>query len=199
MNFEDLQKSWQGQGTAPKITINADLLLKEVRRNFNQFRSTIFWRDFREIGVGAVMVVYFARYGIRNHDWSQFLLAAAGLWVCAFMLIDRLKQRRTQPSNQDPLKDCIQASLASVSHQIWLLKNVFWWYLLPLAGACFISMVRSDLHHGLTGSKLAFSLLYNVLFVGVINWGIYRLNQAAVGKSLRPRQQELEAMLASLE
>ena len=32
MNFDDLQKAWQSQDAAAKVTINADVLLKEVRR-----------------------------------------------------------------------------------------------------------------------------------------------------------------------
>ena len=33
MNLDDFQKSWQSQDAAPKISINADVLLNEVRRN----------------------------------------------------------------------------------------------------------------------------------------------------------------------
>ena len=33
MNFENLQKAWQSQNADAKVTINADVLLKEVRRS----------------------------------------------------------------------------------------------------------------------------------------------------------------------
>jgi len=53
MNFEELQKAWQCQHkhTSAKFTINAnaDVLLNEVRRNQQEFRATIFWRDVREV------------------------------------------------------------------------------------------------------------------------------------------------------
>jgi hypothetical protein len=44
MNFEDLQNAWQCQHASAKLNINAnaDVLLKEVRRNQQQFRATIF-------------------------------------------------------------------------------------------------------------------------------------------------------------
>jgi hypothetical protein len=33
MNFEALQKAWQSQDASAKMTIDADVLLKEVRHN----------------------------------------------------------------------------------------------------------------------------------------------------------------------
>lgn len=48
MNFEDLQKTWQSQNPGARVTINADLLLNEVRRNEQQFRAMIFRRDVRK-------------------------------------------------------------------------------------------------------------------------------------------------------
>ena len=41
MNFEDFQKSWQSQDPVKTISVNADVLLNEVRRNQQQFRTTI--------------------------------------------------------------------------------------------------------------------------------------------------------------
>ena len=76
MNFEEyfdkLQKAWQCQHPSAKLTINAnaDVLLKEVRRNQQQFRTTIFWRDVREVGASAVLAVVSLACGIRWHWWS---------------------------------------------------------------------------------------------------------------------------------
>jgi hypothetical protein len=38
----------------------------------------------------------------------------------------------------------------------------------------------------------------SALFVALVYWGIYRLNQYAVQKSLEPRRQGLETLLAGL-
>ena len=45
------------------MTINADVLLKEVRRNQQHFWLTIFWRDVREVGVAALLTLYFLHHG----------------------------------------------------------------------------------------------------------------------------------------
>ncbi len=66
MNFEDLQKSWQSQDAAKKISINVDVLLNEVRRNQQNFRRMIFLRDVREAGIAALLVPVFIYGGWEN-------------------------------------------------------------------------------------------------------------------------------------
>ena len=43
----------------------------------------------------------------------------------------RHKRKPSEPG--DPLLESVKESLTQVEHQIWLLRNVFWWYLLPFA------------------------------------------------------------------
>ena len=59
MNFEDLQKASQSQDASAKVTINAKVQLKEVRRNQQHFRAGLFWRDLR--GSSRSRVGEFAR------------------------------------------------------------------------------------------------------------------------------------------
>ena len=131
MNFEELQKKWQAQDAGAQVSLNADLLLKEVQRKQRQFRRTIFWRDVREIGVAAVLVPVFVHSGWKVH-WTLYLCALSCFVVGAFMLLDRRQQKKKTSDQNGSLKDCAATSLAEVSHQIWLLKNILWWYLLPI-------------------------------------------------------------------
>jgi hypothetical protein len=199
MSFEDLQKAWQSQDAGAQVTLNADLLLKEVRRKQQQFRATIFWRDAREVGVAALLAWLFLHWAMRDREWSLYLLSLACLVVGIFMLVDRWLQRQARPAANAPVQACIEASLVQVNHQIWLLKNVFWWYLLPLQvglGALIGSQVWHARHGGLA---ILLGLMGYTLFCGLVCWGVYHLNQCAVRKRLEPRRQELEALLASLK
>jgi hypothetical protein len=85
-----------------------------------------------------------------------------------------------------------------VSHQIWLLKNVFWWYLLPLqiGLAALIGSVAWQARAA--GLAVIMGLAAFALGCGLLGWGVYHLNQIAVRKSLEPRRQELETLLSSL-
>jgi hypothetical protein len=199
MNFEELQKAWQSQDPGAKVTIDTDVLLKEVRRNQHHFWMTIFWRDAREVGVAACLTVLFLFWGIRDRAWSLDLLALACLWVGIFMLVDRRLQRKKRPVTNDSLRSCIEASLIQVNHQIWLFKNVFWWYLLPLAAALGISIGASIWHTRQAGFSVMMGWGAFVLVGVLIYWGVYWLNQTAVRKSLDPRRQELETLLSSLQ
>jgi len=198
MSFEDLQRAWQAQDTEHPISIRPDLLLKEVRRNQRYFWITIFWRDVRELGVAILLTAYFAWDARAHHNWAHYLSALACAGVGAFMVVDRLLQRSVRPAPTDSLKQCIEASLAQVKHQIWLLRNVFWWYLLPLLVASVISIVHSHAHARNTDGAVI-GLALALLLTGWITRWVYRLNQAAVQKRLEPRREELEALLAALE
>lgn len=201
MNFEDLQKSWQAQDTAKQVSINADALLSQVRREQLAFRRTIFWRDVREVGVAALLVPVFIASGLRV-NWTLHLCAFGCFVVGAYFLIDRWRQRKKTPDLHDSLKDCAATALAEVSHQIWLLKNILWWYLLPIyvPMLVFFGCLGWDLP-GSVVAKLAvlLGMLCPMCFVTVLYAWIYWLNQRAVTKDLEPRRQELEKLLAGLE
>jgi hypothetical protein len=198
MNFEDLQKAWQSQDPSAQVTINADVLLKEVRRNQQNFRAGLFWRDLREVGVAAFLTWLFLHWAIRDRAWPLYLLALACFGVGSFMLADRWFQRKKQPAPSNSVRSCVEGSLVQVNHQIWLLRNVFWWYLLPIQvglGALICSVVWQLRHAGLA---VILGLMGYALVCGLLCWGVYKLNQYAVRKTLEPRRQELETLLSSL-
>lgn len=198
MNFEDFQKSWQNQNAGSKISINADLLLKEVRRNQQQLRTTILLRDLREVSAAFILTGIFIFFGLRQQNWTDYLIALACFGIGVYMVVDRRFQRRKRPDLHDSLKGCVETSLAEVSHQIWLLKNVFWWYLLPIAVTVLFSVFWSECHSAKPGPEIITDLSVSLGVVVLVNWIIYWVNQLAVRKYLEPRRQELESLLASL-
>lgn len=187
MNFEQLQQHWQQQEERAPAMVDASLVLQEVRRNQRSFETMIFWRDFREVAVAMVIAPYFA---LRGPDWTYHLMAAAAAGVGLYLLVDRLRQRKFRPSQSASLRTFVEQSLHEVRHQVWLLRNVLWWYLLPLTIPMLISMAVSadNFQQGLRGSVIACLLTFL----------IYRLNQSAVTKSLVPRVHELENLLAGI-
>ncbi len=198
MTFDELQKTWQKNTGSSRLTIDPDLLLREVKRNKKHFESTIFWRDFREVGVGFVLAVFFLYQGVKLNLWSLYIPALVCIFVGIFMVVDRAIQKGKLPKPNDPLVGCIKISLAQVKHQIWLLKNILWWYLLPFA----IGIALFWGHIGWQARDSRVGLIFiGGCFVGliIIYTGIYYLNQYAVRKGLMPRKQELEALLRNLD
>ena len=206
MTFNELQKNyWQKDVAASKLTIDSDMLIREVKRNKQAFESTIFWRDFREVAVSVIMVGVFLHgaFKARENMWiagALVFVAIMCLYVAAFFVIDRRLQRKKEARHTDPLLACIETSLTQVKHQIWLLKNVFWWYLLPFAFglAIFFTFTTWDLCKNLPVMRVLPMFGFVLLIVALIFWGVYQLNQYGVRKVLIPRKDELEAMLKSI-
>jgi hypothetical protein len=206
MTFNELQKNyWQKDAAASKLTIDSDMLIREVKRNKEAFESTIFWRDFREVAVSIFMagVFLYEAFASKDNIWvagSLVVLAIACLFVAAFFIVDRRLQRKNEIRHTDPLLACIESSLAQVTHQIWLLKNVFWWYLLPfIAGISLYVLIDSWQAFKVLPAKYVLAgCLLGMLFVTLVFGGVYWLNQYTVRKNLIPRKDELKGMLKNI-
>jgi hypothetical protein len=114
------------------------------------------------------------------------------------MLADRLRHPRRSPDPGEPLVQCVESSLAQVDHQIWLLRNIGWWYLLPLAvpALAFVLHVGWQTRKGGWGTALGTAMVGAV--VGLTLAWAYRMNQVAVRDNLEPRRRELQALLEGL-
>jgi hypothetical protein len=200
MNPDNLQRAWRSQSSPGRLTINAELLLKEVHRNHRFFGAIVFWRDVREVGVALLLVPAWIYLGTTFVlPWTWYLTVPAMIWVASFMLVDRMRHKRQSPEASDPLFQHVENSLAQVEHQIWLLRNVFWWYLLPLAlsVAAFFAQISWEVRGG--GWLAALVAVLAALAGGAAFAWVYRLNQDAVRSELIPRREELELLLSSLK
>jgi thiosulfate reductase cytochrome b subunit len=200
MNPDDFKEAWRRQTSQTRLLIDAELLLKEVRRNQRWFTATIFWRDVREVGTSLLMVPLWLYLGVKHSlPWTWYLTVPALLWVATYMLADRMRHKRQPTGPGEPLRQRVESSLAQIEHQIWPLRNVLWWYLLPLAFSmlAFIGQAAWQERAGGWWTAIAISLV--VTLVVIVFAGVYWLNQYTVRAELEPRRRELEALLMSLE
>jgi len=204
MDFDELQKTWQQVQDGSKLIIDTDVLTNEVKRNKKAFESFIFRRDALEVTAGIIVAVIFLFGAVKfRHNLllagSLIFMAAYGTYLAIFFPVDRALQRRKAPLQTGSLHDCINVSLTQINHQIWLLKNVFWWYLLPCAVPVTLYLIvvywYKASHDWVTIIMFSISILIVILTL----WWAYRLNQSAVKKHLIPRKEELEQLLASLK
>ncbi len=198
MLLDELQRTWQSQQDT-RIRVAPMLLLRELRRNQRSFKLTIFWRDFREVFVAAALAVFFSWDNFRVDGWPWLLLAGTCVWVGGFILIDRLWRRGRAASFGDTLLGCVEASLDAVEHQIWLLKNVLWWYLLPIAIGLLVVFVERTLSVADKNWIVWSTLGGSIAFCAIVFAGVYWINQYAVRTELEPRRQELLAVRESIK
>jgi len=185
-----------------RITIDPALLLSIVKRNKRDLESAVFRRDFREAAIAVILATIFFCFGLHG-GWPLFLLGVMCLFVAGYLVCDRMRQRRKRRDIHDTLRGTVESSLHQVTHQIWLLRNVFWWYLLPfsiglvaLIGSAYWDTIK-NYDPGYAPITLLFLGIYAASVV-LLYWGIYHLNQWAVRKELLPRKRELENLLKSL-
>ncbi|QEH38819.1 hypothetical protein OJF2_74290 [Aquisphaera giovannonii] len=199
MDTNDAKEAWHAQPSRPRLATDAGSVIEDVRRDQRAFAATIFWRDVREVGTCALMVPLWIVVGARSAmPWTWYLAVPAMLWVAGFMLADRLRHPRRPVDSSEPLRRHVERSLEEVEHQIWMLRNVFWWYLLPLALAmfAFVGQVAWRLPMGVWPAAL-FGLLASAILSGTLA-GVYWINQHAVRADLEPRRRKLDALRASL-
>lgn len=195
MNFDELQKEWREQDSQGQVVVDQEALLKLVQRNQRNFERTIFDRDFREIAVALALVPYWIWSGIKGDlPWTWYLVIPGVLWVAGYLFFDRRAQKVKQPKSESTLRASAVHALAQINHQIQLLKNVFWWYLFPISLPMLIFFV-----HVAWMAGDWWGLANKILFVGLLYWGVYELNQRAVRKDLTPRAKELHEFLDSLD
>ena len=73
-----------------------------------------------------------------SYTWAEAFLAldvvsdgAGDVVDCRLHAGGPLAAKQRPLEAGDPLSRRVESSLAQVEHQIWLLRNVLWWYLLP--------------------------------------------------------------------
>ncbi len=195
---DSYQQAWQTHESQARVTIDTDLLLQEVQRNQQHFFMQILRRDIIEMGVGLLLLLYWLYQGVTSSlPWTWYLTVPAILWIVGFFLVDRIRHPQTLSEPGEPLLKCVKNSLTQVEHQIWLLRNIFWWYLLPptlsiLAFFAHVAWLSSE------GWLDALSHAGNFVFLFALYYFIYWLNQRTVDSKLEPRRKELLTLLVSL-
>lgn len=198
MSPDDYQKAWQAESSQTRVTVNAGLLLEEVRRNEREFRATVSWGDFGVIGILLLLLPVWIYLGVTTASpWTWYLMVPALVWIIAFILGGRARQKPRRNAPGEPLVVCVIESLALVEHQIWSMRNIFWWYLLPMAVPLLIFVAHiswlkaRDWPDGLTAAS-------PLAVFAAISIFLYYMNRYLIRTQHEPRRQELLALLASL-
>jgi CubicO group peptidase (beta-lactamase class C family) len=206
MDPDKYQQAWQAQSSQTRVTIDASLLRQQVQRNQIDFRAMILRRDILEVGIGLLLLPYWFYQGLtKSQPWTWWLTVPAIIWMIGFFLVDRIRHPQKPSDPGEPLLKCVKTSLTQVDHQIWLLRNVFWWYLLPFTISILVFFAQVSWQITILLARNWWVVvggvgffIYLAVFLCAVYGFIDHINQRAIRTQLEPRRQELLALLASL-
>lgn len=199
MNLEDVQWQWQSHKHGSLASIDTEGIFAELRRKQTAMEIALLRRDYVEVGVGLLMAAFCAFGAIHWEQRMWLVTSLCCLFVAMFLGVDRVIQRRRRPEYDAPLLLCLEGSLDAVRHQIWLLRNVMWWYLLPLAIGIVAFVASLQENQPARGVAENVGLIATIMACMLVFMGVYRANQRAVEQVLIPRWQELQKLKSSLE
>ncbi|MCA9257784.1 MAG: beta-lactamase family protein [Planctomycetales bacterium] len=199
MEPDAFQRAWQSQEAQTRVTVNADVLRAQVERTHRDFLGILRRRDVLESTVGVMLIFYWLYQGANGTlPWTWYLMIPAIVWMIGFFIVDRRRHPQTPVNPSQPLRECLTSTLQQIDHQIWLLKNVFWWYLLPFAIALLVFFVDMAWQASSSGWDFLAGAVPLVLILSTLYATIDWINQRAVYADLFPRRKEIVAFIDAL-
>jgi hypothetical protein len=202
MKLDELQQAWRSQDT--RIAVRTVLLLESVRAKQKRHRWAIWLRNVREGWLTIAAAVYFAWTVESDVEsklrlWPFYLAMALLCGVGVFRVIDNRRQRRWVLQYEDSALSFLECSLHDISHRIWLLQNIFWWWILPVAVGAILVIAQIIMLVGWQEptlyKKLGAAVGIGGVILGILYWG----NLWTARKYWLPRKTELESIVTTLK
>jgi hypothetical protein len=196
---DELEALWKTQPVDPAV--RGEEMRKLVLNKTEKFDRAIRRRNMRETVAAVIVAVAFTVIAWGQHNGIEragsIILVASSLWIIYYML--RQGAEPADPSPDQTLAGYQYALVRKYDHQIRLLRNVKFWYLLPmyvglLTGSA--GMLKEKAERGpLTWVDALFPAIYTLIFAG-----IWWLNEGyGLSKLQRMRQQVTSGLEAGPE
>ncbi len=183
MNLDDFKEPWQQRQR--DLDGRVDHVIKKVHSRMAGFDRTIWFRDMRETFVAVLLIVWYSYDLYQPQSLLGKCGAGLGILACIFIIavLHWAREEGKVARTDLPVEDYCEAERVRVDRQIWLLRNVHWWYLGPLFIAVAVQMGAS--------TPDVVSLIFDLTFCVFVFGFIYWLNQVAVRSNLIPLRREL--------
>ena len=183
---QELIKIWQ-QSLSP-AGIDSAHFVQEFSGRMRKFDRKVWWRNFREYAVGALLIAYFSWQLSASR---MRLLPIAGIAAVGFVMAYLWWSHRQTPP-LDPAADARSyraALLNRYDRQIRLLSGVKYWYVLPLYSWMLLSIMTTIPAHD-AKRRIVAGIIPTAFSLFVI-W----LNEIYAVKKLRLKRMQVEELL----
>jgi len=193
MTEEELKQIWQSANDKHEAINFQSLNLKDMNQQIKKFEKKIKTRNNREICAAIVVIAVFGYYALLI---PSILGKLGAIWTIGYgiWVIYKLKKVEAKQPGFD-MEQSIKQQLIEyqkyVKTEQRLLKNVLYWYLLPLLPGMVLFMLGVE--------KEWSSLLISSSIMLIIFLTVYLLNQEAADKEFTPLLADIEKTLQDLE
>lgn len=211
MQFEDMKTFWDEQNSELLFAIDKTALQKQIEGDTRKTYRRIFIRDTTEVGAcfllagiyGYKAISVLLESGSHWIETSRYIISIAlALFVASTFIIGRRRQTKKEAQFDNTILGELNRMLSQTGYQVWLLKSVFWWYLLPLGTAALLTIqLQFDIINFVISSKEpieATPFWGYAIMIGIMYSLIYWLNQRAIRKQLLPQQKAYESLKQKL-
>jgi len=192
MNDQELKKIWKDASINDRIQLNHQKILNDMNIANKKIDKQIKYRNIAEIGASIFVIFIFSRMALNAKDGLVKFGAALVIPAAIFIIYKLLSVQNKRKPNGIALsiKDQLMHRKNYLINEKALLKNILFWYILPLMIPVVIISI---------GSSVSFvaTLLY-LCFVAGFSYYIFRLNQKAA-KKFDPHIEQLENAIQQLE
>lgn len=195
MELIDLKKIWKKQQVIPEMDYSRTELMVLINNKMVSLENEIKSRDRREIIAIIIVIVFYGIIFLTTQSiWKQagsIIIILSGIFIWYKLKSTQRKIKDEEPTPNQSMIEYLNHEMRSVLSQRKLLKNVAWWYLLPLETGLLLFTV---------GFELGITLKIIFMFVFILTgWGIWELNRHAVRHRLDPLLIEIKDAIRFLE
>ncbi|MGD8427780.1 MAG: hypothetical protein PVH63_09105 [Balneolaceae bacterium] len=195
MELNELKNTWKQQKNISDYEYTPSELVMLINNKMISLEEQIKSRDRLEI-IASILVMFF--FGITffttESIWKQ--VGSVAIILSGIFIWYKLKKTQSQtfarePSPDQPMRKYLELELKSIRKHKKLLRNVAWWYIIPIDIGLFLFTLGFD--SGLTEQVIYIAI---VLIASVFVW---TLNQRAAKGTFDPLITDIQEAIEFME
>lgn len=192
MNDKELKQMWAEMPAKEDIKLNHQKFIIDVNAATQKFDNKIKWRNIIEILAGIFVIAAFSKMFFTSENYIVKFGAALVVIAAFYIIYKLLKVQNSRKPNglYLSLKEQLIHRQAYLKKEQQLLKNIFYWYMLPLLIPLTIMTI------GANGFS-TYTLTYLSSCAG-LSYFIFWLNQWTA-KKFDPYIEQIEEAIQQLE
>lgn len=195
MELNEIKKIWRRQQKSEEVACSKKELKAIVNNKMRSLEEEIKRRDRIEIvACGIIIAIFGVILFTTTSIWTQMgcvTVVSSACYICYKLKAAQFVEIKEEQSPDRPVRLHLKQELEQVEKQKKLLKNIAWWYIIPLTVGLLLITIGGQ-------STLFYKVTYMaaVILFGIFVW---YLNQKTVRKKFDTLEKEIKKAIAFIE